>query len=356
MRRGPDLVRRSTVAWLVVGGLVLLAAGCAEVANVVSENALSTGPNGPQTPATVGVPFERVSIPSHTRRLDGYLVRAPADCKDPPAILIYHGFNETISKWVDAQALLWRHCVSSLVFDPSGEGDSTKPASLVNLGQDAPAAWAFARARFPASTRLFVMGHSMGDAVMLGAEPSLTPQPAGVIVADAFSSIKDFWAARGTSRLALAAMPDWWDNVHAIAKVHRPVLVVQSDADVTTPLEQGQRVYEAANQPRRMVVLHGFKHNGSRFHTNETWWTPVLDFVGSPGISAAPLSPTAGADPLAGDRLAREAVREEMLRAGAADLAQSSTPAESSAPDLSQPDQGGAPPAIAAPAAPPTQP
>ncbi|HEY0785292.1 MAG TPA: hypothetical protein VGD62_05425, partial [Acidobacteriaceae bacterium] len=31
------------------------------------EIALSTGPNGPQTPATVGVPFERTVIPSGGR-------------------------------------------------------------------------------------------------------------------------------------------------------------------------------------------------------------------------------------------------------------------------------------------------
>ncbi len=312
--------------------VALVAASCAEVANVVSENALSTGPNGPETPALAGVPFERVSIPSHSRRLDGYLVRAPADCKDPPAILIYHGYNETISRWVAVQALLWRHCVSSLVFDPSGEGDSTRPASLVNLGQDAPAAWAFARAAFPARTRLYVLGHSMGDAVMLAAEPHLNPQPAGVIVADAFSSIKDYWTTHGTSRLVLAAMPDWWDNVHAIAKVHVPVLVVASDADVVTPMDQGQRIYQAANPPKQMAVLHGYKHNGIRLQTSDTWWAPVLQFVGSPGVSATPLAPVAGAGPLSGDKLADETQREDMLRAGAVDMTPSSAPA-SSAPD-----------------------
>lgn len=333
-------MKRSTVALLVVGAIVLAAAGCTEVVNAISENALATGPNGPETPASAGVPFERVSIPSHSRRLDGYLVRAPADCKDPPAILIYHGFNETISRWVDAQALLWRHCVSSLVFDPSGEGDSTRPASLVNLGQDAPAAWTFARAAFPAPTRLYVMGHSMGDAVMLGAEPDLDPQPAGVIVADAFSSIKDFWAAHGTSRVALAAMPDWWDNTKAVAKVRQPILVVQSDADTMTPLEQGERVFEAANQPKRMVVLHGFKHNGSRMHTNETWWAPVLQFVGSPGVSTTPLSPVPDADAqddAGAAHLAQETAHEDEVRAEAAAMAPSASSAAPADPSSAKP-------------------
>ena len=286
-------MRRPPFVWTLAAAAVLLVVVCAAFVHGMIGDALSTGPNGPETPASLGVPFERVSIPSGSRRLDGYLVRALSDCADPPAILIYHGFEETISKWPAAQAILRRHCVSSLVFDPSGEGDSTKPASFSHLAQDAPAAWTFAREHFAAPTRLYVMGHSMGDAVMLAAEPRLSPQPAGVIVADTFSSLKDFWAAHGTSRLLLAVLPTVWDNTAAIRRVRAPVLVVQSDADRMTPLEQGQRVYAAANQPKTLAVLHGYKHNGLRFHATDAWWAPVLAFVRSPGVSRAPQMPVA---------------------------------------------------------------
>ena len=329
-------MKRSTALWIAFAGAALVLVGCATVANVVSQQALSTGPNGPETPASLGVPFERVSIPSHGRRLDGYLVRAPADCRDPPAILIYHGFDETISFWVQAQEILWRHCVSSLVFDPSGSGDSTRPASLMNLAEDAPSAYAFARGRFAAPVRLYVMGHSMGDAVMLAAEPGLSPPPAGVIVADAFASLKEFYALHGVSRILLAAMPDWWDNAKAVRQVHVPVLVVHSDADILTPLEQGRRLYAAANPPKQIAVLHGFKHNGLRRDTSDDWWGPVLGFVGSPGVSHAPRLPAAGG-PVPAPDLAAETAREEELRAGAVALAPSSAPAAASGPTALSP-------------------
>jgi alpha-beta hydrolase superfamily lysophospholipase len=320
-------VKRSTVGWLALGAVVLVVGGCAAALNRYSEQALATGPNGPETPASVGVPFERVSIPSHGRRLDGYLVRAPKDCKDPPAVLIYHGYGETISYWVQSQALLWRHCVSSLVFDPSGNGDSTRPAGAITLTEDAPSAWAFAHERFPAPTRLYVMGHSLGDAVMLQAEPDLTPQPSGVIVADSFSSLKDFLVRHGSSPILVGALPDIWNNVRAVKKVRAPLLVVHSDADVMTPIEEGREVFAAANSPKQMAVLHGFKHNGSRRHTSETWWAPVLAFVGSPGVSAEPLQPIQ-ATVAAEDPLAAERAREDAVRQDAAMLA----PAKSSAP------------------------
>ena len=328
-------MKRSTAIWLALGALILVAGGCVAGANFFATQVLATGPNGPETPATAGAPFERVSIPSHDRSLDGYLVRAPKDCKDPPAVLIYHGFNETISYWVQAQALLWRHCVSSLVFDPSGNGDSTRPAGVMTFMQDAPAAWSFARARFPAPTRLYVMGHSLGDAVMLQAEPDLDPQPSGVIIADSFASLKEILVRRGASRLLVGALPDFWDNVRSVQKVHAPVLVVQSDADAMTPLEDAQKVYAAANQPKQMAVLHGFKHNGLRRHTSETWWAPVLAFVGSPGVSAAPPFVAQAEPPIAGQSsLDAERARENALRAEAAALAPARSSAPAAAPGL----------------------
>lgn len=241
---------------------------------------LATGPNGPETPASLGAPYEEVTIPSRGRRLDGYLVRAPAACKDAPAILIFHGFNETISKWAQAQKLLYDHCVSSLVFDPSGSGDSSKGASLEHLAEDTVSAYAYAQTTFPAPTRLYLLGHSMGDAVMLQAEPGFDPQPRGIIVANGFSSLHDFYAARGVSGLMLAAMPDWWDNTRAIARVRVPVLMIHSDADKLIPTQQAQRVFDAANAPKQLVIAHGFAHNGLRHNTTLEWWTPVLKFVG----------------------------------------------------------------------------
>jgi hypothetical protein len=157
----------------------------------------------------------------------------------------------------------------------------------------------------------------------------------------------------------MAAMPDWWDNVHAIAKVHVPVLVVASDADVVTPLDQGERIFQAANPPKRMAVLHGYKHNGIRMHTSDIWWAPVLQFVGSPGVSSAPLSMPAGADALAADKLADETEREDLLRAGAADMASSAPasaapdPLDAAAPTPSAPSLDPPPPP---PLRPPTQP
>jgi len=68
--------------------------------HLMETRALTSGPNGSETPASLGVPFERVAIPSGVRRLDSYVVTADGACENPPVIVNYHGVQETISEWV----------------------------------------------------------------------------------------------------------------------------------------------------------------------------------------------------------------------------------------------------------------
>src|SRR5690348_9682912 len=97
----------------------------------VERRGLVGAPNGPETPATFGAPFQRLTLASGDRTLDAVLVRAPADTA--PALLIFHGTAEAVSFWADTQALLYRHGVTSMVFDYSGFGRSTGRPTVAHL-------------------------------------------------------------------------------------------------------------------------------------------------------------------------------------------------------------------------------
>ena len=230
----------------------------------------------------MGLKFERAVIVSAGRVLDGYLVRAdPVACADAPALLIFHGVGETISQWVGAQLFLHDHCVSSLVFDYAGSGDSSRPGSLAALTEDAPAAYNFARTAF-AGSRLFVLGHSLGNGPMLETAPRFAPRPDGVIAANAFASLRAITArSRGYGVLA-PLMPDWWNNVVSVVKLRAPLLVVCSDADAVHPVEDSRDIFAAAGQPKALVVLRGFRHNAIYREPNEAWWQSVLAFMQKP--------------------------------------------------------------------------
>ena len=241
---------------------------------------ISTGPNGPETPATAGLAYERLKIPSGSRLLDAYLVEASFTCQPRAALLIFHGVGETISQWVNVQRLLHDHCISSVVFDYSGNGDSSPPGTVRNLHQDAVAAYSLFHVRFADASRVCALGFSMGNAVLLDAYTEFHPAPACMIVGGAFSSGRDGavqgW---GIPRWMSRALPDQWNNVAAISHRHPPLLVLHSDADHTNPIWMGERIYQAAPDPKQFVMLHGLRHNAAYKGPIEQWWAPVITFI-----------------------------------------------------------------------------
>jgi len=262
--------------------LCLLLTGCMRIMDTVASGDLSSPPDGPETPARFGSPFERVAIPSGPSRLVGSLVTAPTDCRSPAAVLIFHGSGETVSEWAKAQAFLYEHCVSSLVFDYRGNGDSGGRASFTAMGEDAQAAYRFAIDRLGRTGRFYLLGHSMGNGVMLPLAASLAQQPDGVIVASAFASLNAFIARQGFFwRICAFVMPEIWNNVAAAGRVKAPLLVINSAADKVILVSDGQAIFDAANQPKSLVVLQGFPHNAIYRTPSEDWWHPVLAFMAS---------------------------------------------------------------------------
>jgi uncharacterized protein len=268
-------------AKLVVGGLCLFTSGLAlrpVIMNFASKSFLNTGPNGVETPAKVGLAFDGLKIPSGDRVLDAYLVRAPSTCQTHVAVLIFHGVMETISEWVRAQRFLYDHCVSSMVFDYSGHGDSSRPGTVGNLNEDAMPAYSVFVSHFPGQ-RLCVLGHSMGNGPMLESIDRFSPPPAYVVIANAFSSLRDAGRRRGTSRILLYMIPDAWDNAENVRRVHAPLLVVYSDADTVNPPAMGRHIFDCAREPKQFALLHGFAHNALYRDPAEEWWGPVLRFL-----------------------------------------------------------------------------
>ena len=193
-------------------------------------------------------------------------------------MLIFHGRDESLSDWAKAQAFLSRQCVSSIVFDYSGNGDSTGAPTIANINQDAIAAYRVFVASFSRSRRC-VLGHSMGNAPMLHALSAFAPAPDCVVVANAFSSVEDFARFSGAPWFYALLLHGVWDNVEAIKTPPLPLMVVHSDADETIPAWMSKRLLNAAPPFAERRTLHGFKHDALYENPSEDWWDSVLPFV-----------------------------------------------------------------------------
>jgi alpha-beta hydrolase superfamily lysophospholipase len=277
--------RRWTQLRLLVLVLAVVFVGVRRYAFMaVERGGLITAPNGPETPATFGAPFETLTIASGDRKLDATLVRAAADTA--PALLIFHGTAEAVSYWADTQALLYRHGITSMVFDYSGFGRSTGRATAAHIEEDADSAYAEFARRIAKRARPFVLGYSLGTGVVFDALPRFRPPPSGVVFAASYSSARDGAVAFGlVPRWATFLLPDLWNNVRDARNLRQPLLVMQSDADQLFPVSMARAVYDAATVPKQLVVLHGYRHEAGHQSPTDEYWAPVVRFLTSPGRS-----------------------------------------------------------------------
>jgi pimeloyl-ACP methyl ester carboxylesterase len=153
---------------------------------------------------------------------------------------------------------------SVLSFDYRGFGMSTGVASEQHMNQDAEAALNELIQRGVSPAHIILWGHSLGSgpAVRLASEHPV----AALVLFGAFTSIPD--AAQDT----YPYLPVKWiasirfASIDLMAKVHIPVLIAHSATDTLIPLRHAQRLFAAANEPKRLLVLDGVYTDGLGGH------------------------------------------------------------------------------------------
>ncbi len=242
------------------------------------KSTLNPGLRSNTTPGDLGIPFQRISIASESRQLDAFLVPAGAECKKHVAVLIFHGRNETIADWVAAQKRLRDGCIASLAFDYSGHGRSSGPGTIAHLNIDAVAAYA-AFIKLTPTSRHCLFSHSMGGGPMLWAATSSIAAPDCIVIANPFSSLRSMAERSGMPKLLGVLMPDAWDNVSLVKRIHAPLLWIHSRADRTIPIAEGRAVFDAAPDPKRALILDGYDHNAIYRELPDEIWTPMTVFI-----------------------------------------------------------------------------
>lgn len=121
-------------------------------------------------------------------------------------------------------------------------------------------------AKQAAGAKIALFGDSLGTAVALAVA---TQRPvAGLVLDSPFASMRRMGEQRYPYLPVgqLATSP--WESERRIAQITAPILITHCDADRTVPLAEGKRLFDAAKQPKDMIVLPGCGHI-------ETWVEPV---------------------------------------------------------------------------------
>ena len=249
-------------------------------------------PGAPATPADLGLDYEAVRFTTDDGvTLSGWLVPTRRDTRT--AVIVLHGFSGHRLPELAAFVpwLAERHHV--LQFDFRGHGQSDP--STITLGtherRDVAAAVRFAQSRGLGPIALF--GVSMGAATAIVSAPDL---PVAAVVADApFAELHhpianrmreagyplaELGARAIVAGASLRTRSRLANPVRAVSRIApRPLLIIAPREDRLISWRQSERLYEAAGEPKELVVVEGAAHAEAYAIEPEAYRRRVLDFL-----------------------------------------------------------------------------
>src|SRR5206468_3966514 len=107
--------------------------------------------------------------------------------------------------------------------------------------------------------RIVYFGESLGAAVTIGL--ALQRPPAALVLRSPFTSLADVAAVHYPWLPARRLLLDRYPSIDRIASVSAPLLVIAGDRDDIVPESLSRRLFDAAVQPKRYVVIRGAGHN-----------------------------------------------------------------------------------------------
>lgn len=205
------------------------------------------------TPADLGLDYEDAAFYAPDgSRLHGWFV--PGGGRR--TLLFFHGNAGDISHRLESIRFFHELGLSVLIVDYRGYGQSEGRPSEHGTYEDAEAAWRYLTARrgIPAED-IVLFGRSLGGPI--AAWLAARHRPAGLVIESAFTSVPDlgreiywFLPVRWMSRFSYATR-------ELVRDVRCPVLVAHSRDDEIVPFAHGRAIFEAANEPRELLELHG---------------------------------------------------------------------------------------------------
>jgi fermentation-respiration switch protein FrsA (DUF1100 family) len=176
-----------------------------------------------------------------------------------PTLLYFHGNAGGLSDRADR---IKRFAGAGYgVFMPSyrGYSGSTGTPSELAINADARLAYEHLRKLGVAEQAIVLYGESLGSgvAVRLASE-----QPVGAVILDApYTSLPDVGKLFYPVMPVQTFMVDRFDSKKHISAVRAPILILHGTNDQVVPFTLGKALFEAAPQPKEMVVLQGAGHS-----------------------------------------------------------------------------------------------
>ena len=228
------------------------------------------------TPDQLGLTYEDVSFNTADGfKLNGWFVPGTTDF----TWLCFHGNGGNIGHRATEVALLHRNLgMNLLIFDYRGYGKSEGTPSEQGTYRDARAALQYLEERSDLDPkRIVYFGHSLGTAVAV--ELATATPPLALILVSPFASVRDM------AHIAFPLLPSAWlvrnryDSLARIGTIQRPLLILHGEHDEIVPISQGDKLFQAANPPKRFQILPETGHNDIFEAGGQTYWGALERFL-----------------------------------------------------------------------------
>lgn len=231
------------------------------------------------TPAAIGLKYEEVILNTEDGlKLHGWYTPAESE---RGVVLFFHGNAGNISHRLDSLRIFNALGYSSFIFDYRGYGRSEGKPSEKGTYLDAEAAWRYlVEQRRIASQTIVFFGRSIGASV--AAYLATRQLPKALILESAFTSVGDFAASIYPVYPTRLMARYRYNTSKYLESVECPLLIIHSRQDEIVPYKFGQRLYEQANEPKRMLTISG-GHNDGFLISGKLYTTGIDDFLTSIG-------------------------------------------------------------------------
>jgi len=208
-------------------------------------------------------------------RLHGWWMERP---RAEGTVLYCHGSSGSMLHRVGVFRELRQLRLNIFAFDYRGYGESSGVPSEQGLAIDVRAAYDHLvgpLGRSPEKVVLF--GHSLGGAVAIdGASERAV---AGLIVQSSFTDLKDMARALYPQVPVHLITRNGFRSIDKVGALDMPKLFIHGSADETVPLEVGRRLYEAAAEPKELLVVEGAGHNDIHLHGGASYRRRLARFT-----------------------------------------------------------------------------
>lgn len=240
------------------------------------------------TPSQMQLEYEDISLETEDgETIAAWYVPAGPDPTQGLTLLFCHGNGGNISHRLGSILTFNQLGMHVLIFDYHGYGASTGRPGEEETYLDVQACWKhLVETRGVPPSQIVLFGRSLGGAVAAWLATQVSPH--ALVLESSFTSIPDM----GSS--VFSFLPVRWlcrfkyNTLARLSSIGCPVLVAHGTGDRTVPYAHGQKLFDAASEPKHFIEFTG-EHNDGGMDAEPEHRKAFMEFLNAydPGHATA---------------------------------------------------------------------